>query len=228
MTIFGMLMALIATCMLDEPERHKRKAERHPLLDILATIKYALHGHREVGLIIMAAGALYCTTKLMMWSQQPYYMALKINEQWYGVFMAVGWILGGASSHLGHLLDGKISTYRALAMLWIFGIIVCVGAGIGPGLHGVALLMVGGSCIFGLSSPRINEVINRHVDSSRRATVLSTVSLCMQTLFIPLSTVMGWMSKHHGIQAVLFSLAGWLALTGMILMTLFYSRRRAV
>lgn len=227
MCIMALLGALVIVCMIDEPERHKRVSERHPVADIIATTKYALHGHAEVAFVIMAAGALFCSTKLIMWSQQPYYMALKIPEAWYGVLIAVGAVLGGLTSHLSHLLDGRISAPRALAMIWIFGILICLGASIGPGWHGVALLMMGGSCIFGMASPRINEVINRNVDSARRATVLSTQSLIASLLFIPLSAVMGQVSKLWGIQAVLVGLALWLCLSGVGLGLLaLYKRRR--
>ena len=78
----------------------------------------------------------------------------------------------------------------------------------------LALLMFGGSCLYGLAMPRINEVINRNIDSHRRATVLSTQSTMVSLFFIPLSTVMGAVSKEWGMQAVMLALALWLCLTG--------------
>lgn len=217
MTLFTLTGALVAAYLLDEPERHKRISVKHPIADIIATIRYALHGHAEIAFIILFAGALFCSTKMIMWSQQPYYMALKIPEVWYGALMAIGFMLGGTSSHWAHLLDGRISAYRALAIVWFLAVIVCIGAAISPGWHGVILLMVGGTCIYGAASPRVNEVINKHVDSSRRATVLSTQSLMVSALFIPISAIMGYVSKHWGIQAVLFSLALWLCVAGLFL-----------
>jgi MFS family permease len=226
MMMGSLLIALISTCLLDEPERHKRKPERHPVMDILATIKYALHGHKEVAFIILFAAAMFCSTKLIMWTQQPYYMALKIPEAWYGALMAVSFMLGGAASHVSHLLDGKIDPYRMLALLWAFALVICLGAAWSPGWHGVALLMMGGTCIYGMASPRVNEVINRHVDSSRRATVLSTQTLMISLLFIPLSTVLGYLSKHWGIQAVLLGIAVWLCAAGIMLALVAAKRKR--
>lgn len=218
LSLFTLTGALVASCLLDEPVRHKRIAEKHPVADIIDTIRYALHGHAEIAFIILFASALFCSTKMIMWSQQPYYMALKIPEAWYGALMAVGFLLGGASSHWAHLLDGRITPYRALAIFWFLAVLVCIGAAIGPGWHGVALLMFGGTCIYGAASPRVNEVINKHADSSRRATVLSTQNLMVSALFIPVSAVMGHVSKLWGIQAVLFSLALWLCVAGLSLL----------
>jgi hypothetical protein len=139
--------------------------------------------------------------------------------------MAVGFMLSGLSSHLSHLLDGRISAGRALAVIWIASALICLGASVGPGWHGIILLMMGGSCIYGIAMPRINEVINKNIDSSRRATVLSTQNTMVALVFIPLSTVMGAVSKHWGIQAVLVGLAVWLCLTGVCLSLLALSRR---
>jgi len=222
----GLVVALIATCSLDEPERHKRASERHPLMDIIATIKYAVHGHVEVGFVILSAAALFSSTKIIMWTQQPYYMLMSVPEAWYGSLMAVGFVLSGLSSHLSHLIDGRISAPKALAGIWLLAVTVCLGASVGPGLHGIVLLMLGGSCIFGMASPRINEVINKNVDSARRATVLSTQSAMVSLFFIPLSMVMGAVSKHWGIQAVLVGLAVWLCVTGSALSLLAVSRKK--
>ena len=142
--------------------------------------------------------------------------------------MAVGFVLSGLSSHLSHLIDGRIGAPKALAGIWVMAVVVCLGASVGPGWHGIVLLMLGGSCIFGMASPRINEVINKNVDSTRRATVLSTQSAMVSLFFIPLSTVMGAVSKHWGIQAVLVGLSLWLCMTGGCLSLLALSRRKAV
>jgi predicted MFS family arabinose efflux permease len=225
--IMGLLAALVAVCALDEPERHKIASARHPLRDIIAATKYALHDHVEIAFIIFAAGAFFATTKLMMWSQQPYYMVLKVPEAWYGTLMAVGFMLSGLSSHLSHLLDGRITAPRALAIIWLMAIIVCLGSSIGPGWHGIALLMFGGSCLYGIAMPRVNQVINSNVDSSRRATVLSTLSTMGSVYFIPLSMIMSVVSKHWGIQAVLVALAIWLAVAGVVLSVMAAARKKS-
>ncbi|MCK5518174.1 MAG: MFS transporter [Alphaproteobacteria bacterium] len=214
MTVVAMTVALIIVCLQDEPERQKKATERHPIADIIATIKYALHGHVEVGFLIMFSAALFCSTKILSWAQQPYYLALNMPESYYGVFIAIGYLLGGISSHWSHLLNGHISTYRVLTILWAFAVLVCLGASIGPGWHGVALLITGGAFIYGIAAPRINEAINNHVGSSRRAAILSTQNLMISLLYIPLSMVMGSVSKHWGIQAMLLGLALWLCLAG--------------
>jgi len=197
-----------------EPERHKHLDKKHPVKDIVETLKYVTYGHVSLGIIILSGAILFSSTKIIMWSQQPYFLALQLPKQYYGLFMAVGWVLGGLSSHWAHLLDGKINVFRAMAVVWCGSVLACIGAGIHLGYPGIAFLMFGGSCIYGMASPRVYEAINHNVGSERRATALSTLSLLGSCLFIPVSSVIGWASDHLSIQAALFALAAWLLAAG--------------
>lgn len=226
LTIAALLVAALCSALMDEPERHRVKAARHPLADMVATAHYALRGHAEVGLIILFASALFCSTKLIMWSQQPYYMAIGLDESIFGVLMAAGFLMAGFSSQLGHRFDGRAGSLRVLAWCWLTAFAVCAITGLYQGLAGVVLLMIGGSCLFGLASPRVSEAINARVDGSRRATILSTQGLLGSLFFIPTSMALGWMDSRHGIGGALLALAGWLVVAGLLLSLLLVNRDR--
>ena len=226
LSVLVLLGALLAACAMDEPVRHKRAPEKNPFADMAKTANYALRGHAEIGFIILFAAGLFCATKMIMWSQQPYYMALGLHEGWFGVLMAAGFLLAGVSSHVGHLLDGKARNIRVLASVWLAAVAVCVGAGLHLGLHGVALLMIGGSCLYGIAGPRVAEAIHNRVGSERRATILSTQNLMVNLAFIPVSTVVGLVSDSHGINGALFAIAAWLIIAGVFLGGLLLKKER--
>lgn len=226
MTMVFLTGSLAFACMMEEPERHRVRPEKHPLADMVATTHYALRGHAEVGLIILFAAVMFSATKLIMWSQQPYYMAIGLDEGLFGVLMAVGFLLAGSSSHLAHKLDGKVGNLQVLAAVWLVALVVCLVTGLHQGPVGVAFLMVGGSCLFGLANPRVSEAINRRVDSSRRATVLSTQGLMISLFFVPTSLVVGAVNDHHGIAGSLLAIAGWLAVAGVLLSLLLVNKDR--
>lgn len=219
-TVFFVLAGLIMACMMDEPVRHKRRPEKHPVADMVETCRYALHGHAEVGMIIFFASVMFCSTKLIMWSQQPYYMAMHLPEEYFGMLAAAGFFLAGFSSHISHLFDGKVGSLVALAIVWTIAIGVCLGASLHFGWTGVALLMFGGTCLYGMANPRVSEAINNRVSSERRATILSTQNLMVSLFFIPVSSVIGWISDHHGVQSGLLGIAGWLGFAGLCLLFL--------
>ena len=82
---------------------------------------------------------------------------------------------------------------------------------------GIILLMLGGSCLFGLANPRVNDAINMRVSSERRATILSTKNLLVQLFFIPSSLLIGWVNEAYSISHVFFAVIGWLMLGGVCL-----------
>lgn len=226
MSLAAQSVALFISFMLAEPERRRKAAEKHPLADMIDTARFALRGHAEVGLIIVFSAVMFSATKVIMWSQQPYYMAMGLAEKYFGVMMAVGFVLGGLSSHHAHRLDGKVSNIKALVFVWGLTVACCLGASVSPGWHGVTMLMIGGTCIYGMAAPRVSDAINRHVGSERRATVLSTQNLCVSLLFIPLSWVMGEVSDAQGVGAVHAALALWLGLAGLCLALWCLRKRR--
>lgn len=210
------LAGVLASCLLIEPERYKSAVQGHPIADMIATMKYALHGHAVVGLIILTAASLFVGTKLMMWMQQPYYMQLGLPEISFGILAAVGYGLGGFASHINHLIEGRLGNIRAMIAGLVIVLIVCIGAGVVVGYHGVFLLMLGGSLVYGALMPRVNDAINKRVDSSRRATILSTCNLLRETFFVPLGLMVGWLVTQYGVGGGLYGIAAWLVIAAII------------
>lgn len=218
--ILGIITAslgLLAAFFMVEPVRNKTTMHKNPLKDMLMTMRYALHGHSVVGMIIVFAATLFCATKLIMWVQQPYYMALRIPESMFGVLMAVGYLLGGLASHINHLIAKYLSNFKAIICAWSLGVLVCLGSAMAVGLHGIALLMIGGSFIYGASFPRVQDAINKCVGSERRATILSTANLLRELSFVPLALAVGWSVEHYGVSGGLYTIVVWLSLSGICL-----------
>jgi hypothetical protein len=142
-------------------------------------------------------------------------MAMGLREDAFGLLMAVGFVLGGFSSQMAHRLDGKVNTHRAPMLAWAMAVCARLGAAVRVGWQGVALLIVGGTCIYGIAAPRVSEAINRHVGSERRATILSTQTLFSALLYIPLGAILGDVSTRWGVQVALLVLAGWLSFGGV-------------
>lgn len=212
-TIGSAVLAMGTALCLYEPEREKEAVKKHPLSDMLETVRYALHGHPEIAGIVLFCAVLYSATKTMMWSQQPYYGLLGLPESQYGVLMAAGFALSGIAGHFGHVLDGRLSN-RA-----VFRVMLCLvsgaflAAGWRPGIHGVALLLCG-SVMWGFGWPRVQDAINRRVSGARRATILSTANLAISLAFIPVSSVFGAASERFGLGAALCGMGVYLLAAG--------------
>lgn len=200
----GFFMAMIAMMMI-EPPRFQVAKHKNPFVVMGQTLRYALHGHKEIAEIIFVSAALFSATKMMMWSQQAYYTSIHLDERWFGVLMAAGFLLGSAASHLGHLFDHRFNNRTVLLGMTISVVVLCASSAALSNIYG-AVLLLAGSLFWGIGWPRVQDAINKRADSHHRATVLSTASMMIHLLFIPLSLMLGWVTDHHGIEMAVLCL----------------------
>lgn len=200
----GFGMASIAMLMI-EPPRFQVAGHKNPFVVMGQTLRYALHGHKEIAEIIFVSAALFSATKMMMWSQQAYYTSIHLDERWFGILMAAGFLLGSAASHLGHLFDHRFNNRTVLLAMTISVVALCASSAILGNIYG-AVLLLAGSLFWGIGWPRVQDAINKRADSHHRATVLSTASMMIHLLSIPLSLMLGWVTDHQGIEMAVLCL----------------------
>jgi len=217
-------IALLLTLFMVDPSRHKEEVHKHPIADMMETVRYAMHGHVEVAGIIILSALVFATTKNLLWAQQPYYIMLNLPESWFGIFTCAGFIIGATASTFGYKINGRMSNVTALYVLMISAILACAIAGLWPGHHGIVLVL-SGSLIYGIGAPRVQAAINNRVSSVRRATILSAASLSVHVISIPLMVLIGWAGDAYGIEMALIVLAVIMAIGG--LMARFLLGRRA-
>ncbi len=209
-----LLIGMIVIAFVHEPVRHTRSPEKHIFRDMWETMKYALSGHPEITGIIMVSAVVMCSTKLMMWTQQPYFQAIGVPVAWFGVIMAGSYVLGGIAAQLSHRIEHWGSNRAVLGFMGCALIIACVVLSMTPWLWLALPLFFTGTLTYAMGQPRINNAIHSRVGSERRATILSTANLMVHILFVPSSLVVAAVSDHGGVSYALLCIAGMLALLG--------------
>ncbi len=225
MTVITQLIGMICALLMIEPVREYKEAEKHPIADMFDTMKFALHGHKEIAGIIFFAMVIFTSTKIMLWVQQPYYALLELPEIWYGVFTATGLLIGGMGGHLGHMLDGHIRNRTMFLFMLVAVVSACLIAGMVKSLAVVPLLLIG-SVMWGFGWPRVQSAINMRVSSERRATILSTASLMISLAFIPIGSTMGVVAGAWGIQNALLALGIFILIGGGLSLGVFVFNAR--
>ena len=104
--ILTLLLAMGCATFLIEPERIKRAAEKTPLHDMITTMKYALHGHKEIAGIIMVSTILFCSTKMFMWRNNLICNMLAYRP----IFLDISWPQGSYLAGLLGILAIKFAT----------------------------------------------------------------------------------------------------------------------
>lgn len=217
----------ITACFFVEPPRHKHIAEHHPIKDIRDTLVYVLHGHKEIAGLVLLMVIVFSTTKICMWGIQSYAEFLHYPESYNGWILSAVMFLGAVSGHFGHKVLPKLRGAEALQGLVIFLVIILLVAGFTQNAVGIAALGLE-ACVYGFGMPRAQEMINRLVDSSRRATVLSTANLASALGFIPLSQLIGIVTDSYGIANALIVYAGVLVLLAVLVKAIALRRSQAV
>jgi MFS family permease len=196
--ITTLIIAAICALLIIEPDRIKRVADKNPIHDIFVTMKYAIHGHREIAGIILVCTILFCTTKMFLWMQQPYMAHVGIPTDYFGYFMAGGFLFGGLIGHFGHYYNHGLSNRRTVmilaALTFTAGFIAMI---LQTPLAIIAIVAVSG--IWGYGFPFAQNAINKHADPARRATILSTLGLLISLVFIPSSLILGWLDNNYDI-----------------------------
>jgi MFS family permease len=189
-----------------EPHRHRAMVEKHPLRDIYDTLIYVLHGHREIAGIVLLMVIVFSTTKICMWGIQAYADALHIPETYNGWIISAVMLCGALSGHFGHKILPHLRGQKALQGLIFMLVSILLVAGFSMSFVGIAALGLE-AFVYGFGMPRAQESINNLVDSSRRATVLSTANLATSLGFIPLSQMVGVVTDKAGINTALIAYA---------------------
>ena len=208
-----------------EPPRHKVIAEHHPLRDIKDTLIYVLHGHREIAGIVLLMVIVFSTTKICMWGIQAYTEALHYPEVYNGWIISAVMLFGAVSGHFGHKVLPNLRGQQALQGLIVMLVIILLVAGFSMSFVGIIALGLE-AFVYGFGMPRAQETINNLVDSSRRATVLSTANLATSLGFIPLSQMVGFVTDHADISTALITYAGVLVVLAIIAKLITVKRNR--
>tara|TARA_B100001750_G_scaffold247739_2_gene274605 strand:+ start:478 stop:1674 length:1197 start_codon:yes stop_codon:yes gene_type:complete len=209
------VIALICACLITEPPRVKRSAEKNPIYDMMVTIKYALHGHKEIGGIILVSTILFCTTKMFLWMQQPYMQHVGIPVFWFGFVSAAGFLFGGFLGHYGHVIKHGLGNRMVIACMTCIPIFAAFLASVFQVPFSILFILIV-SGVWGFGFPFVQNAINKHADPARRATILSTLGLLINLVFIPTSFVLGWLTDHYSIITGLMFVAIQLMILGSL------------
>lgn len=189
-TVLIMVFGVLTAMMLKEPERHKQAVQNHPLADMIAVIKYTLHGHKEVACLIAFMTSVFVTTNIVFWIAQRYWAEGGISEAYFGMLMAGGMLMNALGAAFAHKVEDKL---RFVHIVSLVACIPMVGYGLAlvlPHMVGVFAIMFG-TFAWGVGTPLMSAAVNLRIESARRATVLSVKSLVHRLAFLPLSLVVG-------------------------------------
>lgn len=200
-------MALAAgfSLALIEVTRQKTQDAKNPLKEMAQVVKYALGGHKEIASILLFSSSVFVVCNLMFFLHQSYWIEGGIDTHLFGILMAIGMMVNALGSTLAHALEGRMRFAHMVGLILALPILSYGLAVVLPFGAGVYALFLGGLA-WGMGRPLMEAAVNRRVESSRRATVMSVGSVLHRLAFVPLTFVAGPAAEGYGVKTAMVAL----------------------
>lgn len=198
-------MAVPAALTLVEPRIHTG-AHMIPVKQFISSIgKMFINNHRLRIALLMSA-ITGTATLAFAWLVQPYFLAIGMPVEWFGIFWTALNLTVGFSSALAHRFEEKLESRFTLP-----AIVFMVGAGYF--LAGITVSWWGLAFLFlfyiirGIATPILKTSINHYTESHVRATILSVRDFLIRLFFAAIGPLLGWTTDNLSLNKA-FLLAG--------------------
>ncbi len=225
LSAFLIILTLPLALSIKEPPRDKISRHSNHLKELVAIIKFAIHSNKRIKWLIIYGSTLSASTLVAVWMLQPYFKVIQIPVTYFGILWATLNLSGAFFALFAPILEEKLGLRKTLLLLASLPTIAHI---VLANFNSIWVLVF----IFfyfgahGLSVPILQDYVNREIDSSKRASVLSVYSLFSRSAFVLLSPLVGYFADIYDLQtAFLASAIIFGTLTFISLPFLFKSQR---
>ncbi len=198
-------LAVPAALMLKEPLT-KAATTGHSVKSMFFTIKNMLLKETNLRVSILLSAATGTATLTFAWLVQPFFKAVDLPVEWFGILWTALNLSVGVSSAFAYRFEGHFNRRKE-----VFFIVLILA--LGYFLAGIAILREGIIFLFvfyfvrGIATVVFKNYINRYTPSEIRATILSVRNLIIRVSFAVIGPLLGWMTDHISLKMA-FILAG--------------------
>ncbi len=198
-------IAIPAAFTLIEPKIHIVE-HIHSVKKLAENIKTTLISNHNLRVAILLSAITGTSTLTFAWLVQPYFKAIGLSVEFFGIFWTALNLTVGVSSVFAYKVEiwlGKKYT--------IFLIIVMLA--VGYFLSGIYITFWGMAFLFmfylvrGIATPVLKNYINQYTESEVRATMLSVRNFVIRILFAVIGPLLGWITDNINLNSA-FILAG--------------------
>lgn len=216
-------MAIPAALTLIEPKIHSNK-HVHSIKKLVQNIKNTLVVNQNLRISILLSAVTGTATLTFAWLVQPFFKAIDLPVEMFGIFWTALNLTVGVSSIFAHRVEiflGKRYTLLAIILLLSAGYF----------LSGIAITFWGLAFLFlfylmrGIATPVLKNYINQYTESEVRATMLSVRNFIIRISFAVIGPLLGWITDNISLNYA-FILAGVIYLTSALIILFPWIRRK--
>jgi MFS family permease len=198
-------LAIPAALTLIEPKVHAVE-HVHSIGKLVANIKNTLVSNTNLRVAILLSALTGTATLTFAWLVQPFFVAIGLPEELFGIFWTALNLSVGISSVFAYKVElflGKRRSVLAVILLLSFGYFF---SGISISYYGFVFLFLF-YLARGLATPIFKNYINQYTNSEVRATMLSVRNFIIRMAFAGIGPLLGWITDNVSLNKA-FLLAG--------------------
>lgn len=193
-----MLPMIPLAWMLTEPAEHRNEGRQVGWRDIYDTVAHVVITDHRLRWMLLTASILGASTLTVLWMYQPYWILIGVPVGWLGSIWAAGNVLVGVASLRAEFVAKRLGEKRTIGVLITLAAISMLVIGLWPVIW-VLPVFAAFYLIRGIANPIFTSRINKRVDASRRATVLSVRQLGVRLVFLGLAPLIGALGDAEGL-----------------------------
>lgn len=198
-------IAIPAAFTLAEPKIHSIE-HIHSMKKMVRNIQLTLTNNHNLRISILLSAITGTATLTFAWLVQPYFLAIDLPVEMYGVCWTALNLTVGVSSVFAHRVEkflGKSYSLIAIIVLLTGGYLL---SGLVITFWGMAFLFMF-YLIRGIATPILKNYINQYAESDIRATILSVRDFIIRIIFAVIGPLLGWITDNISLKSA-FILAG--------------------
>ena len=215
-------IAIPAAFTLVEPKIHSIE-HIHSIRKMVLNIKHTLTTNHNLRISILLSAITGTATLTFAWLVQPYFLAINLPVELYGIFWTALNLTVGVSSVFAHRVEfflGKTWSLVVIILLITTGYFL---TGIFISLWGMAFLFLF-YLMRGVATPILKNYINQYTQSEIRATIFSVRDFIIRIVFAVIGPLLGWITDNISLKSA-FLLAGAIYVVSAIVVVLPWIKR---
>lgn len=215
-------MAIPAALTMVEPRMHTIE-HIHSVKKLARNIRNTFINDRDLRIAIMLSAVTGTATLTFAWFVQPFFKAIGLPVEWFGIFWTALNLTVGVSSVVAHRVELFLG--RRWSILLVIGLLSA-----GYFLAGVSISYWGLAFLFlfyltrGLATPIFKNYVNQYTGSDVRATMLSVRNFMIRIAFAGIGPLLGWITDHISLNTA-FILAGGIYLVSAVVVVFPWLKR---
>jgi MFS family permease len=216
-------MAIPAALTLIEP-KFKSSGQAQTIKKLIQNIKGTFVSNQNLRISILLSAVTGTATLTFAWLVQPFFKAIDLPVEMFGIFWTALNLAVGVSSIFAHKVEQFLGKRNSLLVIVI---LVAAGyflSGIAISYWGIAFLFLF-YLIRGLATPILKNYINQYTESEVRATMLSVRNFIIRITFAVIGPLLGWITDNISLNYA-FLLAGGIYLISALIIVFPWLKRK--